>query len=272
MFIELNYDSAEEVPEAVKALYTEKDGKMTLTGVRGMKTVQDVTNVQEALRKEREDHASVKNVLKGWGSLNPEEVLPKLDRFAELEAAAADKLDDAAINKLVEGRIGQRTAPLERKITELSEQRDATNLELLGLKGGIQTRDMNDAVRSMATEMKVLPSAIADVEIIVSSYLERDVNTGQFIVKANVAGATPGSDIRGLLKDMRNSRPHWWAPSAGGGAGGGGFNGDGGENPWSSRGWSLTAQGAFVKTHGVAKAEEAAKSANSKIGATKPTK
>ena len=43
------------------------------------------------------------------------------------------------------------------------------------------------------------------------------------------------------------------------------------DNPWSLKGWNLTKQGAYVKEHGMAKAELAAKAANSRVGATRPT-
>lgn len=268
--IELEYDSMDAVPEAVRPLYVEKDGKAVLTHVNGMKTQKDVANVQEALRKEREDHAAAKNAIKAWGSLKPDEVLPKLDRIAELEAAAGGKLDEEAMQKIIDARLGQKTAPLERQLRELTQERDTLLQERDGLRGSIERRDMNDVIRSVATEMKVLATAIPDVELIAANYLERDPTTGAFIVKADAKGVTPGTDIKGFLKDMQKTRPHWWPASQGGGAGGGGFGGDTGENPWSAKGWSLTAQGAYIREHGQAKAEQAAKAAGSKLGATRP--
>ncbi len=46
--LELTYDSIDAVPEAFRGLYSENDGKAVLTHVNGLKTPQDVQNVQEA--------------------------------------------------------------------------------------------------------------------------------------------------------------------------------------------------------------------------------
>lgn len=272
--LELTYDSIDAVPEAFRSLYSEKDGKAVLTGINGVKTPQDVLNVQEALRKERADHAATREALKSWKSLgqDPAELQAKLDRISELEAAAGGKLDETAIQRLVEARLGQKTAPLERQLKESATRLAELENENTALKRSILTRDMNDAVRSVATEMKVLPTAIPDVELVASMFLERDESTGQFIVKADAKGVTPGSDIKGFLKEMQKQRPHWWPNSQGGGAGGGKSFGDSEENPWSAKGWSLTRQGQYVREHGIAKAQEAAKVAGSFIGATKPNK
>lgn len=268
--LELVYEKLDAVPEAFRGLYTEKDGKAVLTHINGMKTPQDVANVQEALRKEREDHGAAKLSLKAWGALKPDEVQSKLDRMAELEAAAGGKLDEAAMQKIIDARLGQKTAPLERQLRDLTAERDTLQTEVGTLRGGMERRDMTDVVRAVATEMKVLGTAIPDVEMVASMYLERDTTTGAFIVKADAKGVTPGTDVKGFLKDMQKIRPHWWPASQGGGAGGGGFGGDNGENPWSTKGWNLTAQGKYVQENGLAKAQQAAAAVGSKVGATRP--
>lgn len=270
--IELSYDKMDAVPEAFRGLYTEKDGKAVLTGVNGMKTAQDVLNVQEALRKERADHAALKDAMKPWKAFgdDPAELQTKLDRIAELEAAAGGKLDEAAIQKLVDARLGQKTAPLERQLKDALTERDTILAENSTLKTSILSRDRNDAVRAIATEMKVLATAIPDVELVAGMFLEKDETSGQFIVKADASGVTPGLDIKGFLKEMQKVRPHWWPASQGGGAGGGGGFENADDNPWSAKGWNLTKQGSYIREHGMAKAEIAAKAVNSKVGATRP--
>jgi len=271
--LELSYDSMDAVPEAFRSLYADNGGKAVLTHINGMKTQQDVFNVQEALRKEREDHGKTRDALKPWKSLgdDPVALQAQLDRIAELEAAAGGKLDEATINKLVETRLGQKTAPLERQLRDIIAERDSFRGERDTLLSTIQRRDMNDVVRAIATEMKVLPTAIADVELIAGTYLEKDATTGEFIVKADAKGVTPGMDIKGFMKEMQKIRPHWWPASQGGGAGGGGGFSNADENPWSAKGWNLTKQGAFIREHGMAKAEIAAKAVGSAIGASRPS-
>jgi len=271
--LEITYDTLDAVPEAFRSLYVENDGKAVLTHINGMKTNQDILNVQEALRKERADHSAAKNALHPWAKLgtDPAEIQTKLDRITELETAAGGALDETKLQSLVEARLAQRTAPLERQLRETTVTLEGILAENTGLKGTLISRDRNAAIRSIATEMKVLPTAIADVEMVAGMFLERDDISGDFIVKADAKGVTPGADIKQFLKEMQVQRPHWWPQSQGGGAGGGRGMGDSEDNPWSIKGWSLTKQGQYVKEHGMAKAEEAAKSANSKIGATRPT-
>lgn len=271
--LEITYDTIDAVPEAFRGLYTEKDGKAVLTHVNGMKTQQDIANVQEALRKERGDHAIAKQLLAPWKSFgdDPAVIQAKLDRIAELETAAGGTLDETKLQSLVDARLAQKTAPLERQLNETTTNFETLQQENSQLKNTLIARDRNDAIRAVATEMKVLPTAIADVEMVAGTYLERDDLTGSFIVKSDAKGVTPGADIKQFLKEMQTSRPHWWPQSQGGGAGGGRGMGDSEDNPWSVKGWNMTKQGAYVREHGMAKAQEAAKSAGSSVGATRPT-
>jgi len=268
--VELNYDDAASIPEGFAGLYDEVEGKFVLAGVSGMKTQADITNVQEALRKEREDHKVAQTGLKAWGDLKPDEVQGQLDRIKELETAAGGKLDDDAINGIVEGRLTQKIAPLERNITTLTETNTALQAENDGLKSAMERRDMNEAVRGVAVEMKVHTTAIADVEMIAAAYLEKDETTGQFITKADVQGVTPGVDVKQFMKEMQKMRPHWWPASEGGGAGGGAGLLGGDPNPWSHDGWNLTKQGAVHKEQGAEIAAKLAKAAGTTVGGLRP--
>lgn len=269
--LELSYDTLSAVPEAFRSLFTEKDGKAVLTGISGLKTDKDVSNVQEALRKERSDHAAAKEALKPWLSLGKkhDEIQTQLDRISELEAAAGGKIDETKIQQMVESRLGQKTGPLERQVRDLTTELNTMRTERDGLLQGAQRRDMSDVIRAVANDMKVVPTAIADIELVAQNYLERDDN-GQFIVKSGLSGLTAGLDVKGFMKEMQKQRPHWWPASAGGGANGGsgGFGGE--TNPWSPSTWNLTAQGAIVREKGMVTAEAMAKAAGSKVGATKP--
>lgn len=270
--LEIEYDSLSAVPEAFRGLYAEKDGKAVLTGINGIKTQSDVNNLQEALRKERQDHAAAKAALNPWNSLGkkPEEILSQLDRIAELEAAAAGKIDEKQIERMVESRIAQKTGPLDRQLKDIMAERDVVTQERNTYRDQLYRRDMSDSVRSVALEMKVQQTAIADVELFAQFALERQED-GTYITKSGIPGVTAGLDVKGLMKEMQKQRPHWWPASAGGGAGGGGgMNGD--KNPWSAQHWNVTEQGKVVREHGMARAQEMAKLAGSHVGATSPTK
>jgi len=276
MPIELRYDNEDALPEAFRnetifsELFTRnEDGSISMTGVTGMKTQRDVDTVSEALRKERNDHKVTKDRLKPWGELNAEETLTQLDRIRELEAAAGGKLDDSAINKIVDGRLAQKTGPLDRQIKTIGEERDALTQENAGLKNSIITRDRNDSVRFEATKVKAHATAIPDIEGAASTMLEKN-DEGKWIVKSGIEGLTPGLGIDGWLRDMQKLRPHWWPESEGGGArGGNGGTGFSGANPWSAKTWNLTEQGKVFKDNADL-AGRLAKAAGTSLGGPRP--
>jgi hypothetical protein len=277
MPIELQYDSEDTLPEPFrnetifKELFTKTpEGKIVLSGVSGMKTQKDVDAVREALRKEREDHSKTKDSLKSWGSLNPEETLAQLDRIKELEAAAGGKLDETKLNELVEGRLAQKTGPLQRQIETIHNDKKKLEEELVFLKNQLETRDRNEAIRSIATEAKVLVTAIPDMEMAASFMLEKDAD-GNLVTKSGINNITPGLNVKEWAKEMQKLRPHWWPESEGGGArGGGGGGGFGGNNPFSAEHWSLTEQGKYLQQNGREATEKLARIAGTTIGGAKP--
>ena len=276
MPIELRYDNEDALPEAFRnetifaELFTRNDdGSISVTGVTGMKTQKDVDSVSEALRKERNDHKITKDRLKPWGELNAEETLTQLDRIRELEAAAGGALDDDAINKIVDGRLAQKTGPLDRQIKTIGEERDALTQENAGLKNSIITRDRNDSVRAEATKVKSHATAVPDIEGAASVMLEQN-EEGKWIAKSGIEGITPGLGIDGWLRDMQKLRPHWWPESEGGGArGGNGGTGFNGANPWSAKNWNLTEQGK-VFNDSADLAGRLAKAAGTSLGGPRP--
>lgn len=269
--INTSYDKIDDIAEPFRPLFSEQDGRFVLTGVNGMKTQKDVDSLSEALRKERLDHGMSKTSLKTWGDLKYDDVISKLDRFPELELAAAGKLDDNAIKALIEPKVTQATAPLQRQITSLGEEINGWKTRATVAEERLISKDRNDGVRSAAIEFKAHPTAIADIELAASVYFEQ-TDSGAFVTKSGINGVTPGLSFKEWLRDMQKSRPHWWPASEGGGANGGGGLNMGESNPFSAAGWNLTAQGQVVLTKGQAVAEQLAKAAGTTVGGPKPKK
>ena len=266
--LELSYDDLEAVPEAFRPLFVETDGKFLLGHINGLKTSKDTDALTEALRKERVDHGKAKDANKLWHGMDHTEVQAKLDRIPELELAAEGKIDDAAIAKMVDTRLVQKTGPLQRTIETLTGERDGFKAERDVLQTAASRRSMNDAVRVVATEMKVVGTALPDVEMYAATMLEKD-ESGKWIVRADSQTMTPGLDIKGFMKEMQKLRPHWWPASAGGGAGGGGTLFGGQTNPWSKDTWNMTDQGKVLKEQGREVADRMAKAAGTTVGGLK---
>lgn len=271
------HDTIEEIPENYRDLYTEREGKFYLTGIAGVKTQADIDRLNGSLEKERKDRKAAAASLTGWTALGfetPEEAAAKLDRFAELEVAAAGNKDemDAQLETLLEARIGSRLAPVERENKTLKTERDTAMQELETLRTEKRNRIIGDNVLKAATNAKVLSTAQADVQLLASAVFEI-TEQGELLTKENPYGVAPGLTPELFFTEMQAARPHWWAASVGGGATGGDRLPAGtAKNPWSKEAWNLTEQGKILREHGRTKAEALAKAAGSFIGATGPKK
>ena len=266
---EEEYPDLESIPSAVRHLYKEVDGKWVLIGAGEIKTVEDVSRVQEGLRKEREDHKETKRKLNQFNGLDPDEVHNKLDRIDELEAAAGDKIDENKINEMVESRIKTKTAPLERQISTLTTERDEARNEVAQFKTKDTRRTIHDHIRKAATAAKIRDTAMDDAMLVGENIFMVD-EEGRVVTKDGV-GVTPGVEASVWLTEVKNTRPHWWPESQGAGARGGDGRMGGATNPFTAENWNLTEQGNLIKQDRN-KAEQMAKAAGTTIGGPKPAK
>ncbi len=272
------HDTVDEIPEAFRELYSEKNGKFELTGITGVKTQADIDRLQTSLGKEREDHKTTKTSLGIWGDLNHEEVMGKLDRMPELEAAAKGKLDDAQIdevvNRRVEGTLNSRLAPVEREKKTLAEENATLKEENATLRGEKTKRSIHDAVREQLIKTKAIGDAHEDALFLAERVFEVRADDGAVVTKEGV-GVTPGVNADVWLGEMQEKRRHWWPDSVGSGAGGSNAGGSGGSlsgaaNPWSLDGWNMTRQGSYLREHGRDRANQMAKAAGTTVGGGKP--
>jgi hypothetical protein len=270
MAIEAIVDSLDNVPAHFHELYTEQNGKYVVTGVTGVKPVDEFNRVYTGLTKERDEHKATKGKLAAWASVGTvEEVQAKLDRIAELETAAGGKLDDAAINKLVETRMSSKTAPLQRQIDTLTAERAERDTLLEQYRAKDVQRNIHDNLREALKKHEGFQASAFDDAAMLAERVFTVDEDGRVVTKDNV-GVTPGVDVAVWLAEMQAKRPHWWGPSAGGGAPGNrGAGTTGGTNPFSAEGWNVTAQGAMLRDNAV-RAEQMAKAAGTTIGGPRP--
>lgn len=268
MALQAQYDNLDEVPEAHRELYTERNGRFEFTGVEGVKTQADIDRLTTSLTKERDTHKATKAQISAWAALGgtPEEIQQKLDRIAELEAAAEGKLDEGKLNQLVEGRIKSKTAPIERERDGLKGQLAEANAKIEQYEARERQRSIHDAVRTAATKHKLLDTAVEDALFLAERMFEVD-EEGRVVTRDGV-GVTPGVEAHVWLTEMQQKRPHWWGPSQGGG-GRPGTGGGGGANPFTAAGWNMTEQGRLVREN-PDRANQLARAAGTTIGGPKP--
>jgi hypothetical protein len=261
-------DTLEGVDEPFKTLYTEREGKFLLTGIEGVKTDADVARVTTALQAEKNAAKELKAQLASFTALGElPDLQSRLDRIAELEAAAGGKLDEAGIEKIAEARLKTRIAPVERELTKAQQIAAERQAVIDGFIQKEKSRAIHDAARSAAVASKVLAEATEDVLLLAERVLEV-TDDGKVVTKDGV-GVTPGLPAEAWLADMQSKRPHWWPASVGGGARGSNGGGTFSNNPFSGEHWNMTEQGKVLREN-PARAEQMAKAAGTSIGGPRP--
>lgn len=265
--LEYSYPSADAIPEGYSGLYTEVDGVFKLTGVRGLKTPDDITALQGALTKERDAHKDTKKRFAALDGQDIDEVLTKLDRIGELEAASGGSLDDAAIDKIVETRIQSRLNPVNRELQAAQTQVEELSGQVKSYQQKDQTRKIRDELSKVGRTLKVTDTAFEDMLMIGGMMFTVDESGA---VVTNDATGVPGLAAQVWLTEQQKARPHWFPTSQGanaqGGKGGGGQN-----NPFTADNWNLTEQGKMVREDPQL-AAQMAKQAGTTVGGRKPTK
>lgn len=269
MAIKAIVDDINEVDEKYRDLYTQKGDKWELTGVTGFKTQGDIDRLQTSLTNERAAHAATKSKFAPLAEFDLNEVVTKLDRYAELEASAGNKLDEAGIQKLVDARLNTVKAPLERELNKAKQDLVVRDQEVEGYKSKEKQRKISDAIRVAAVKLKVQESAIEDAIMLGERSFE--VTEEDRIITRDGIGVTPGVEAETWLTDMQAKRPHWWGTSQGGGANGSRSTATGAENPWSDAHWNMTKQGQIFNEN-ASKAEQMAKAAGTSLGGPRPPK
>lgn len=264
MVLKTEYAKLDDIPDDtdVRDSYIEKGGKWVLN-LPGVKTEADVKKVQESLKKERDEHKATKEKFAPFAELGDlDEVKAKLERIPELETAAKGKLNEADIEKIVAGRVETKLktekTTFDRELKKVVTERDTFKTENEQHKAATVRREIRDDVAVALKEGGVVDTAQDDVLILAERIFERV--EGKTVTKDGI-GVTPGLDAKAWLAEVGEKKPHWFAPSKGGGAKGGpgGSPITGAANPWSHEGWNLTNQGKFLKTHGEEKAKAMAK-------------
>lgn len=208
--LKATYASKEEVPEKFAELYTERDGQMVLTGVEGIKTQADVDAVKTTLTKVRKERDDFEKELKNFDGIDVEEIGTMRQELEELKLAGKDgKIDDEAINKIVESRLKMKIAPIERERDSLKVQLDEAVSERDSLTNEKRVNTITSSLQDKAAQM-VRPEAVSDVLSRAGMFeLSED---GKVLTKDGCdigVGLNPEQFISEMLKTQK----HWANPS-----------------------------------------------------------
>lgn len=120
MGIEFEYSSVDEIPAdvSIKDLYSERDGKVVFSGIDGIKTQKDVDSLQEALRKERNDHGQLRESFKAFEGLDVEAARKAIEENEILRLKATET--DDKVQELIQSKLTAGFSERDTKIAELS--------------------------------------------------------------------------------------------------------------------------------------------------------
>lgn len=276
------YDTQDDIPEQFRELYIERNGKFEITGIEGVKTQADIDRQTAALEKERKDHKAVREKLAKWGDLDPDAIPVQLEELNEAKQkiaslSAEGKLEGQALTDRLEAAAEAARGPLQREIKSTqarlaAKEKEAADKDaaINALKNEQKMERIRVSLRDAAIAAKVIPEALDDA-VMVGERMFDYTDDGKLLTKAD-APVTAGLDPKTWAVAMKETRPHWWPPSLGGGSGGskgsGGLNSK--DNPWTRENWNITEQGRKVVELGAPKAAEMAARVGSKLGATHP--
>jgi hypothetical protein len=123
MGIQSKYSKVEDIPEmTVKELFTEKDGGMVFTGIEGIKTKDDTDKLEEALRKERNDHGQLKEKLKVFDGVDAEQAKKAMEENELLKLQAKDGIMSEDAQAHIKLKIEQGIASANERASEFESQ------------------------------------------------------------------------------------------------------------------------------------------------------
>lgn len=249
------FDTLDDVPEALREYYPEKEGKYVFAGLDGYKPVSEFQAVQTALKKERSNAKMLEDSYTPWQTTfagkTPQEIKAELDKIPVLEAESNGKISKEKIDALIEVAAKNRLAPV-------AAERDTYKTKISELEAQIQAfqehnkqRKIFDAVREVAAKENIFhESAYASPEgalmLLAGRYFTVDESSDSVVIKEDVKGLAAGLGVKDALAEIRSMHPYLAKNSLGGGAQGSGGS-SGGPNPFKDN--NMSARTAFIKAN-----------------------
>lgn len=240
MTLKASYDSVDDVPEALREYYPEKEGKFFFVGAEGYKSPSEVDNLAKALSAERKTIKALKEQYDPWSSTFKDktaaEIQAELDRIPLLEEATSKSFDKSKVDLMVETAARNRMVPIEKDRDTYKTRVSELEQVILAHEVANRKRTILDAVRDVASkDPTVHESAYATprgaLMLLAEQCLTLDETTGRVMVKEDIEGIAAGLGVKDALAELKNQHPYLSKVSLGGGATGG-TGGNGGPNPF----------------------------------------
>lgn len=206
-------ESLEEVPEALREFYEERDGKFVL-GVDGSPSDDQVTELKERIQQFRTNNiklnqqlAELKERMARYDGVDPEEYQRLKQRISEIEAKGVKKADD------VEAVIEQKVAPLAEQLKQMQERAQQAEQRL-------RQTALESALQDLGVQAGVQPTAVPDFVSRGVRIWDIDPDTRTLVVRddAPVNGDEPLTPSGWVSKLKAKEAPHLFGATRGTGA------------------------------------------------------
>jgi hypothetical protein len=243
MAIKFKYNSKDEIPAELVALYAEREGAWQLDcdGVADKAKLDEFRNNNTALLKQ------VEELKKRFEGIDPDEVRKLAEQKARLEEER--QLKAGELDKVVENRIKGLRSDWEKQVATLTSEREALNARLTAIQ-------IDQGIITAATKRGLRPTAIADITSRARSVFKlvngapRAFEVDGQAVRYGRDGVTPMT-LEEWVDTQVSEAPHLFETNAGGGAastGSGGAAQRSVKNPFRKETWNLTEQMKLLKS------------------------
>jgi hypothetical protein len=230
--------------ESDKDLYEEKDGKYHFAAIELTDSQAEVARLRTESASLRVKNRDLSTKMETFKDLDADAVKQALVENESLKAeiAASGTKDKDKFETAVAARVKTETAPLQRKIDELSGTNTNLVKENEGHKAAGERRTKHDAMREACIKMKVAESAYAGKWPDALRWAEENAIIG---TDGKITDKETGLPLDQALKNMQQDgqQQHWWGTSSGGGSHGSNGSGPPVTNPWHESSWNSTKQG-----------------------------
>jgi hypothetical protein len=243
MALKFKYNSKDEIPAELVALYAEREGawQLDVDGVADKAKLDEFRSNNTALLKQIEEQR------KRFEGIDPDEVRKLADEKQRLDEER--QLKAGELDKVVENRIKGLKADWDKQVATLTSEREALNARLTAIQ-------IDQGVITAATKRGLRPSALTDITARARSVFKlvngapRAFEADGQTVRYGRDGVTPMT-LEEWVDAQVSDAPHLFETNAGGGAA---SNGSGGaaqrfvKNPFHKESWNLTEQMKLLKS------------------------
>lgn len=269
-------ENLDDVPEALRGEYAEKDGKFYLDLDDTIKAHQAVLPLANALKAVKTEKTALQTKLsEAMAKAAPEGFdteewnrLKELDEKMKKDPNYKGPTDPEAQQRLKD-QYEQRLANLEKKrIDDLAEKDKVISSRDEVLRRRVVEDDLTQALTAASIAPKFVKAVRAMLKSVVKT--EREEESGEFVahVETDLGSVSVMQYVESWAKSDEGKS--FVEPPRGGGAQGADKGGRGEVNPFSRDNWSVTSQGAMVKDKGFEHATKMAKLAGTTVGGPMP--